>query len=109
MATQIVRRKRSGFAHALTQIVGRGPVHVIILLICFIWLIPSVGLFVSSFRPANLISTTGWWHAFTPPIKFTIQNYVQVLSKANMGRSFFNSLLISIPATVLYSHAPIDP
>ncbi len=32
--------------------------------ICFIWLIPTLGLFVSSFRPAADILSEGWWNVF---------------------------------------------
>lgn len=32
-----------------------------LLLIVIIWTIPTLGLFVSSFRPRNDILTTGWW------------------------------------------------
>ncbi len=101
MANQIVRGRRSGFAQVLTQAATRGPLHIIIIVICAIWIVPSLGLFVSSFRPANLISTTGWWRAFTTPFKFTLENYGHVLTQSNMGRSFFNSLLIAVPATVM--------
>jgi len=60
-----------------------------------------VGLFVSSFRPAALIAKTGWWTAFTPPFHFTLDLYREALGSANMGRSFINSLFISIPATII--------
>lgn len=36
-------------------------VNVVLAIICLIWLIPTVGLFVSSFRPATEILKTGWW------------------------------------------------
>jgi alpha-glucoside transport system permease protein len=77
------------------------PVHLAVLLICALWITPTIGVLVSSFRPANLVSTTGWWTAFTPPFNFTLQNYQQVLSANNMGTSFVNSLFVSIPATVI--------
>jgi alpha-glucoside transport system permease protein len=75
--------------------------HAAIVLICLAWTLPSLGLLVSSFRPKNLIAITGWWEAFVPPVKFTIDNYVHVLSQGHMGLSFLNSLVISIPATVM--------
>lgn len=77
------------------------PVHVAIVLICLIWITPTLGLLISSFRPANLVATTGWWEAFKTPIQFTLDNYQQVLANNNMGPSFINSLFISIPSTVI--------
>ncbi len=85
----------------VTRLFSRGILNVVILVICAFWFIPTLGLFISSFRPANLILNTGWWKAFQTPFKFTLENYVKVLTTANMGRSFINSLLISIPATVM--------
>jgi alpha-glucoside transport system permease protein len=82
--------------------VSRGVLHVVLIGLSLVWLLPTVGLFVSSLRPAQLIATTGWWKAFTTtPFSFTLENYAHVLSQANMGRSFLNSLLIAIPATVM--------
>ena len=63
-------------------------------------MLPSVGLFISSFRPRHLIQSSGWWQAFKLPITLTLENYGKVLTQSGMGLSFFNSLLIAIPATV---------
>src|ERR671936_2712837 len=77
------------------------PVHLAVLLICAAWITPTVGLLVSSFRPANLVSTTGWWTAFPPPFQFTLENYQRVLTTNNMAQSFLNSLFVAIPATAI--------
>ncbi|NOY09016.1 MAG: carbohydrate ABC transporter permease [Spirochaetes bacterium] len=87
--------------NVLVKIVSKGPLNILILFICAAWLIPSLGLFVSSFRPAHLILSTGWWRAFKTPFTFTLENYKKVLTTAGMGRSFINSLIITIPATVM--------
>jgi alpha-glucoside transport system permease protein len=47
------------------------------------------------------VSTSGWWTALVPPVRFTLDNYRDVLGTYNMGRSFLNSLYITIPATVI--------
>jgi len=80
---------------------GRLFVHLALVVACLVFLLPTLGLLVSSFRPRNLISLSGWWTAFQTPFTFTLKNYQNVLTRANMGRSFLNSLIISIPATVL--------
>jgi alpha-glucoside transport system permease protein len=83
------------------RILTRGPLHVVLVALSLLWLLPSVGLLVSSFRPSSLVSSTGWWTAFTTPLRFTLNNYGYVLGRANMALSFVNSLIIAIPATVM--------
>ena len=90
----------NSFGKKLIRGITKTPLHFILILICLLWMIPSVGLFVSSFRPRHLIQSSGWWHAFKFPITLTLENYGKVLTQSGMGLSFFNSLLIAIPATI---------
>ncbi|MDR5683258.1 MAG: carbohydrate ABC transporter permease [Armatimonadota bacterium] len=76
------------------------PAHVGLWILCTIWLVPTVGLLVSSFRPARDVATSGWWTVLWNPT-FTLENYAQVLTTQNMALSFANSLVITIPATVI--------
>jgi alpha-glucoside transport system permease protein len=85
----------------LQRALGRTPLHLVLLLIVLIWLVPSFGLLVSSFRPAEAISSSGWWTVFDPPTEFTLDLYEEALTAQNMGRSFINSLFITIPATII--------
>jgi len=39
-------------------------VNIVLGIICLIWLIPTLGLFISSFRPAADILQSGWWKVF---------------------------------------------
>ncbi len=95
------RPREHSRSERLTSLVRRGPVHLVLLLICLAWLLPTLALLVSSFRPPNLVSTSGWWTAITSPLQFTLDNYRHVLTTNNMGRSFINSLFVAVPATVM--------
>jgi alpha-glucoside transport system permease protein len=80
---------------------ARGPLHVAVIGLAMLWMVPTVGLLVSSFRSRQAITTSGWWTAFQHPLDFTLQNYVEVLTQEAMGRSFVNSLIIAVPATII--------
>jgi len=76
-------------------------VHTALIVLMIVWAVPTLGLFINSFRPATDAFGTGWWKALFPPYHFTIDNYAHVLSQGNIGTNFINSLFISIPATVI--------
>jgi len=78
---------------------------IISLIIAIAWTIPTFGLFISSFRPAELIRTTGWWTIFQNP-GFTLDNYRDVLfstsqSSPQLGAYFVNSIAIALLGTLI--------
>lgn len=80
---------------------SRLSLHLVLVVVTLVWLVPTVALLVSSFRPAAEVNTTGWWTAFQLPFTFTLDNYAEVLTDNNLAQSFLNSLFIAIPATVI--------
>ncbi len=50
----------------INRILSRVPTHVIILLTLIIWIVPTLGLLITSLRPVQDINSTGWWTVFTP-------------------------------------------
>ena len=90
-----------GFLTRLRKILSRWPLHVILIVTALLWMTPTVGLLISSFRPATDVASSGWWTAFQTPFEFTLDNYSDVLSQNRMGQSFLNSLIITIPGTVV--------
>jgi alpha-glucoside transport system permease protein len=99
-----IQTKESASRDRVRQIFRSAPLWIGIVLIAFIWTLPTVGLFITSFRPQNDINSSGWWTVFQHPFDFTqytIENYVRVINTNGMGEAFVNSLLVTIPAVVI--------
>jgi alpha-glucoside transport system permease protein len=47
----------------LNQFFRRLPLHLAIIIMVFLWLIPTLGLFITSFRTREEVRNTGWWTA----------------------------------------------
>ncbi len=89
----------------LVKVVSTGGVHVILIGVALLWLIPSLGLFVTSLRTRAASSQSGWWTALTD-FDFTLDNYDTVLNSADLpppgfADNFINTFIITIPSTIL--------
>jgi len=88
----------------MSRILSCTALHTVVILIAALWLIPTIGVLVTSFRPAQDVANSGWWTVFwgiSDSVRFTLKNYKVVLSKLGIGRAFLNSFVITIPATVI--------
>ncbi len=53
----------------LRNTLGRVPLHMVIVGMVLVWLIPTLGVFVTSFRSRQAVRTSGWWTFLsTPPV-----------------------------------------
>ena len=87
-----------------SRALSRGLLHAVIILIAVVWLIPTIGVLITSFRPAQDIANSGWWTvlgSIFDSARLTLRNYNLVLSRLGVGRAFLNSFIITIPATII--------
>jgi alpha-glucoside transport system permease protein len=85
-----------------SRLVGRlggGVLQLLVGLVAVLWLLPTVGLLVSSFRPGT--ASDGWWHALTSPSSLMTENYTKIFTDPTIMGSLWNSVLITVPSTVL--------
>jgi alpha-glucoside transport system permease protein len=80
---------------------SRVAINLTILFLIIIWTVPTIGLFVTSFRTKDAISTSGWWAAFGQG-GWTLDNYDQVLFGGDgMANAFLNTFAVTVPAVVI--------
>jgi alpha-glucoside transport system permease protein len=85
----------------LANTLGRLPLHIIIGIMIAVWLVPTIGLIINSFRSVHDMGSTGWWTTLFPPHGFTLDSFREVLNIEGVTGSILNSILITIPATVI--------
>ena len=84
----------------LSRLVSRSPVHIVLGIIGLIWLLPSIGLLITSFRPSSDMRATGWWTILGDP-DFTLANYERVFEAEGMAQAFLNTVYITVPSTLI--------
>ncbi|HEX9075619.1 MAG TPA: carbohydrate ABC transporter permease [Anaerolineae bacterium] len=99
-----VLHPRESLSARLVEFVSRAPLHLALVAIGVVWLVPTVGLFVTSFRTRADIFSSGWWTALIN-WHFTFDNYLRVMASRGtteaLGQNFINSFIITIPSTLL--------
>jgi alpha-glucoside transport system permease protein len=78
--------------------------RIVVFILCFLWIVPVVGLFLTSFRPRDDANESGWWTLFWTPSawsRLSFDNYVTAWNDAGLGNAFVNSLAIALPATFI--------
>ncbi|MYU37107.1 ABC transporter permease subunit [Streptomyces sp. SID8358] len=100
-AAAVPVRARPALPARIAARAGGGVVRVVLLLVALFWLMPTVGLLLSSLRNADDIAATGWWKVFTAPSELTFDNYQRLLDNPAITDSLLSTVLITVPATLL--------
>jgi len=80
---------------------GGGALRIFLIVTGLLWLIPTFGLLVESFRDPAQYANGGWWEAIVHPAQLTAINYEALLQNSTITSSFLNTVYITVPATIL--------
>jgi alpha-glucoside transport system permease protein len=79
-------------------------VRITVLVVVVLWLIPALGVLLTSFRPEALADTTGWWSSLPHLLdssQWTLENYRTALDTGGFSNAFMNSLAVAVPSTII--------
>ena len=88
-------RSRSGKASPI--------VRIVLLVLCLLWLIPTIGIIVTSFRTPDAANTSGWWTVISLAAGLQPVHDRQLPRglERGMGNAFINSFAVVLPATII--------
>ncbi|MFE9253062.1 carbohydrate ABC transporter permease [Streptomyces sp. NPDC007088] len=93
-ATRPLAARLAGYA-------AGGVMRLFLLVVAVFWLVPTLGLLLSSLRSPSDIGESGWWQVFTKPAQLTVDNYARLLDDSTITHSLWSTVLITVPATLL--------
>ncbi len=59
----------------LNRFFNKLPVHLALVVLVVVWVVPTFGVFITSFRSREAVRTTGWWTVFLPSTPAGKQEY----------------------------------
>ncbi|GAA2577407.1 carbohydrate ABC transporter permease [Dactylosporangium fulvum] len=99
--TEPTGRPRVSLTVRAVRRLGRGAAQVALVAIGLWWLVPTLGLAVASLRSPADNSDTGWWTVLGAPTQLTLRNYQGLVADGRIIHALWNTVLISVPSTVL--------
>jgi alpha-glucoside transport system permease protein len=92
---------RDTVAARILRMALRGPVNLLLAGLGLLWLVPTLGLFLTSILPADAFTVKGWWQIFSKPSLATWSNYSQVLHNHSITHSLITTAEIAVGNTLL--------
>ncbi len=96
-----VGKARESLGSRLASAASGGLVRVFLIVVGLFWLVPTIGLLLSSLRSPEDMSASGWWKVFSQPSQLTFHSYKTLLENSDITNSLWNTVLITVPATLL--------
>jgi alpha-glucoside transport system permease protein len=90
-----------GIGPKIVRFLGRAPVHLVLAAIGLFWLIPTLGLFVTSLLSPEDQAEGGWWNFLFKPSTWSLQNYKDMFDNEGITDALIITAQVTIGATIL--------
>ena len=100
-AVQEQQVRREGTRSRFLRRLGRSPLHILLVVLGVLWLVPTIGLFLTSLLSAEDYLEGGWWQVFSEPSKFTFENYSAIFDNEVITSSLVTTIWIAVGGTLL--------
>jgi len=88
-------------AAKVLRFAARAPIHLMLIVLGGLWLVPTIGLFLTSILPASNLASKGWWQIFTKPSVATWSNYDALFHNHGLITALKTTAYIAVGNTLL--------
>jgi alpha-glucoside transport system permease protein len=102
-AAEPMRRpaQKDTLAAKTLRALAKTPLQILLVVIGLLWLVPTVGLFITSILPASQIASAGWWKIFAHPSLATFSNYSALFHNAGLTGALKTTAYIAVGNTAI--------
>jgi alpha-glucoside transport system permease protein len=94
-------RSEEAVSGRVLRVLSKAPVNILLLLIGVLWLVPTIGLFITSLMSPDAFQSNGWWKVISHPHVATWQNYSDLIHNTDIPHSLWTTVQISLGGTIL--------
>ncbi len=99
--TVVVRSPHDTTAAKILRALAKTPLQLLLIVVGLLWLVPAIGLFITSILPGTETATAGWWKIFAHPSLATFSNYTALFHNAGLTGALKTTAYIAVGNTVL--------
>jgi alpha-glucoside transport system permease protein len=92
---------KEGTGSKVARTLGRLPIHIVLAAIGLFWLIPTLGLFITSLLLPDEQGGEGWWNFLFEPHTWTLENYRNMFDNEGIVDALIITAQVTIGATIL--------
>ena len=85
----------------IVRFLGKTPVYIALVVLGLLWLVPTLGLLLTSLVVPAEIGSVGWWEIFSRPSLATLDNYGEILGNEAITSAIWTTVWISLGATII--------
>jgi len=85
----------------ILRAITRTPINIVLVALGAAWLVPTIGLFITSILPASADASKGWWQIFSHPSLATWSNYNALFHNSGLITALKTTAYIAVGNTLL--------
>jgi alpha-glucoside transport system permease protein len=85
----------------IVRYLAKTPVYIALVFLGLLWLVPTLGLLLTSLVVPAEIGSAGWWEIFSRPSLATLDNYREILGNEAITSAIWTTVWISLGATIV--------